>query len=134
MKIGCIYICPRCGIESLQRLLSPLAMPQLWMGLTESEMKVSKHLIGKEAKIHWVDPVSNHESLINLKEPAKKGRAALARWIERGVIDDITEGVVRLIIAETFSAGEEKPDEAIIGWIPEDLITKIEIGEYKDVE
>lgn len=96
-------------------------------------MRVPKHLIGKEVRLTWQDPMSDHDKLINLKD-ARKGRAALARWRERGVIDDITEGVVRFIQSETYPAGEEHPDEAIIGWIPEELITRIEVGEYKDVE
>ena len=97
-------------------------------------MKVKRDLIGKDVRIIWRDPVSDHEKLVSLKEPLKKGRAALATWIERGVIDDITEGVVRLLVAVTYSAGEDRPDEALVGWIPEELIDEIEIAEYKKVE
>ena len=86
-------------------------------------MKITKHFIGKEVRITWLDPCSQRVSL----ETAKKGKAALARWIERGVIDDVTDGVVRLIQSHAYSAGESAPDEAIIGWVPEDLIEACEI-------
>ena len=88
-------------------------------------MKITRHHIGKECRVTWVDPCSQRVSLEN----AKKGLAALAKWIERGVIDDVTEGVVRLIQSYAYSAGEKEPDEAIIGWIPEDLIISCEIME-----
>jgi len=86
-------------------------------------LKITRHHIGKEVRVTWVDPCSQRVAL----ETAKKGKAALAKWIERGVIDDVSDGVVRLIQSQAFSAGDAQPDEAIIGWIPEDLIETCEI-------
>ena len=97
-------------------------------------MKVTKAYLHKEVRITWLDPISNHEKLVNLSDPVRKGRAALAKWIERGIIDDITDGVIRVVQSQSFSPGEETPDEAIIGWIPEELIEEIEIGEFKKGE
>jgi hypothetical protein len=60
---------------------------------------------------------------------APKGLAALARWVERGVIDDITEGVVRIRMSEGFSLNEQGSmvlDEATFGWVPEELIDDCE--------
>jgi hypothetical protein len=83
-------------------------------------MKLPRSVIGKEVKLTWLDPVGSERVDI---EKALKGRAALASWVERGVIDDITEGVVRFRQSEATLAGQDKPDEAIFGWVPEDLIT-----------
>ena len=94
-------------------------------------MKVPKALIGKEVRITWVDPLSSDRQRL---ETARRGRSALSMWRERGIIDDITDGIVRFLQSEATSPGEEKPDEAIIGWVPEDLITRIEVGEYKELE
>lgn len=83
-------------------------------------MKIAKHLIGKVVCIVWEDPTGGGERLHI--EKARKGRAALARWREYGVIDDITDGVVRFRQSEATTAGDTEPDEAIFGWVPEDLI------------
>lgn len=83
-------------------------------------MKISRNYIGKVVCIVWEDPTGGGERLHI--EKAKKGRAALARWHEYGRIDDITEGVVRFRQSEATTAGEAEPDEAIFGWVPEELI------------
>ena len=77
----------------------------------------------KEVRITWLDPCSDRIML----DKVPVGRGALAKWIERGVIDDVTDGVVRFIQSYAFSPGHEEADEAIIGWITEDSIEKIEI-------
>jgi hypothetical protein len=86
-------------------------------------MRVPKHHVGKEVRITWRDPISTVERFELDKAP--KGTAALATWVERGVIDDITEGVVRFRMSEAYSEGVL--DEATFGWVPEDLIEKCEI-------
>ena len=82
-------------------------------------MRIARQLIGREVKLTWLDPVSSERVDI---EKALKGKAALASWVERGIIDDITEGVVRFRQSEATLAGQTNPDEAIFGWVPEDLI------------
>ena len=86
-------------------------------------MKIIKHHIGKEVRLTWLDPCSERVNF----DKARVGKAALAKWIERGVIDDVTDGVVRFIQSYAFSPGAEVPDEGIIGWVPEDLIESCEI-------
>lgn len=86
-------------------------------------MKITKHHIGKEVRITWLDPCSERRNL----EHAPVGKKALAKWIERGVIDDVTDGVVRFVQSQAFSPGADYPDEGIIGWVPEDLIESCEI-------
>jgi hypothetical protein len=94
-------------------------------------VKVPKSIIGKEVRITWIDPISSDR--IKMLD-ARRGRSALSTWRERGVIDDITDGVVRFLQSEATSPGEDRHDEAIMGWIPEELITRIEVGEFKEIE
>lgn len=87
-------------------------------------MKIGSKYLGKEVRITWRDPVSSERLDI---AKARKGRAALASWVERGIIDDITDGVVRFIQSEAISPGDTVADEAVFGWVPEELIEKCEI-------
>ncbi len=86
-------------------------------------MKITKHHIGKEVRITWRDPISSVERVE--PEKALRGTAALATWVERGVVDDVTEGVVRFRMSECFENG--KITEATYGYVPEDLIESCEI-------
>lgn len=87
-------------------------------------MKISKSYIGKAVKITWKDPTGCGER--ELIEKAKKGQAALAKWDEYGFVDDVSDGVVRIRHSVAYSAGESEPDEAIFGYIIEDLIMDIQ--------
>lgn len=92
-------------------------------------MKIPKSYIGKEVRLTWRDPITSERMDLS---KAPKGLAALATWRERGVIDDITEGVVRFVQSEAYSPGKNEPDEAIIGWVVEDLITDCQIMEVSN--
>lgn len=87
-------------------------------------MKIPKHYIGKEVRLTWLDPYSSERMKL---ADAPRGRLALARWIERGVIHDLTEGVVMFIQSQAYSPGEDRPDEGILGYIPEELIEECEV-------
>ena len=86
-------------------------------------MKVSKAFLGKVCQITWLDPISENER--NEIDKAPKGKAALAKWVEYGVIDDLSDGVVRFQHSVAFGPLDHRPDEALFGWIPEDLIETI---------
>ena len=86
-------------------------------------MKLARHLIGKEVRITWHDPISSVERFA--PEQAPKGLAALATWVERGIIDDLTEGVVRFRMSECCEGG--KITEATYGYVPEELIDSYEV-------
>lgn len=88
-------------------------------------MKVLKTYLGKICQITWRDPISENDRMEIDK--ALKGNAALARWVEYGVVDDITDGVVRFQHSLAYDPGENRPHEALFGWIPEDLIENIVI-------
>lgn len=89
-------------------------------------MKVNKSLVGKEIRVTWHDPAGKQR--VDWKE-VLVGRAALAKWIERGKVHDVSEGVLTIVQSEAWSAGETYPDEGSFGWIPEELIDQIEILE-----
>ena len=88
-------------------------------------MKVTRNYLNKICRITWLDPVSNND-----REPistAAKGSAALAKWVEYGMIDDLTDGVVRFRHSENYDPGESEVHEALFGWVQEELIVDIEI-------
>lgn len=86
-------------------------------------MKISKSLIGHEVKLTWKDPAGGRIDM----DKAQKGREALATWVEYGMIDDVTDGVVRFIQSKGYSSGRPDPDEGMFGWVPEELIEKCEL-------
>ena len=88
-------------------------------------MKLTKSLIGKEIRVTWHDHAGKHGDW----HEVRIGKAALAKWIERGKVHDVSEGVLTIVQSEAWSAGELEPDEGMFGWIPEELIDQIEIME-----
>ena len=79
--------------------------------------EVSK-FIGKIVAIRWKDP----SELIRNIDTAPKGRAGLATWVEWGLVDDVTEDVLRFRHGEVISAQQADPDEANFGYIHTVLI------------
>jgi len=57
--------------------------------MTEVEIRP---FIGKIVAVRWRDPTEDRQ-LIKL---APKGKDGLATWIEWGLVDDVTEDVVRI--------------------------------------
>ncbi len=88
-------------------------------------MKVPRSCIGKYVEFTWKDPNNRRVK----SAVARKGLAALATWRERGVIDDITEGVVRIAHSDAAGPSNPIPDEFVYSWVPEDLITSITVYE-----
>lgn len=86
-------------------------------------MKAGRHYLGRMCRITWQDPVSENDRVVVSK--AMKGNSALAKWIEYGVIDDLTDGVVRFRHSESFDPGDDEVHEALFGWVQEVLITEI---------
>lgn len=93
-------------------------------------MKVPRSYIGCMAMVTWEDPCGGGRHAIRT---APKGRAALSKWHEYGIIDDVSEGVVRLFHSECFNDRDSKEaDEAQISWIPEDLILDIKVYQQRE--
>lgn len=80
-----------------------------------------KKFIGKLVEVTWEDPCEERQYLVD----AHKGRKALAKWVEWGKIDDVTERVLRMRHGEGYSPTAHKPNEALYGWIDVGLITDI---------
>ncbi len=85
-----------------------------------------KKFLGKRVQLVWLDPRECRSDI----NTALKGQKALAKWVEYGVLDDLTEGVARLRHGEGYSPTEtgvmpEKPDEAMFGYVQAILITDI---------
>jgi len=86
-------------------------------------MKIPKHYIGKVVKLTWEDPRGGGERVDIVSAP--KGKAALAKWEEYGLVDDITDGVVRIRHSDAYSPGDKDPDEALFTWVVEDLVVSV---------
>lgn len=85
-------------------------------------MKIPRSAIGKIVEVTWEDPTAQATRMpVRL---APKGRAALSSWKEYGVIDDITEGVVRICHSlGTDPPGDKDPEpEIFFTVVVEDLI------------
>lgn len=87
-------------------------------------MRVSRSLIGKVIEVRWIDPREDHH---DSDRPALVGKAALAKWIEWGVVNDITDGVLRLMYSTTWIPDENKANAFHFTWIPVALIVDIRV-------
>lgn len=98
-------------------------------------MKVCRHYLGKHVEVVWRDPKWDRIVSRDRKDrnDIPKGVAALAQWREYGVIDDITEGIVRIVHSAGSDASRQAEfmgdDDFVITWVPEALIDKITVFE-----
>lgn len=91
-------------------------------------MRVGRQYLGKEVRVTWRDP---HQGDRIPLDSAPKGKAALATWTEWGRIDDLTDGIVRLVHSEAKNPPyESEPGvEVVPTYIPEELIEDIVVLE-----
>lgn len=85
-------------------------------------MRVPKALIGRYVEIKWHDPIGVQRAPI---DKAPKGLKGLATWLERGVLDDITEDVVRIVHSAGCEPGTGTIDEISYTLVPESLIIEV---------
>jgi len=96
-------------------------------------VKVSRGHLGKYVEITWRDPgaakVRSREFTSHADIP--KGWAALATWQERGILDDVTDGVARIVHSQGRDPGhvDDPADEFYITWVPEALIEAVKVFE-----
>lgn len=91
-------------------------------------MKVGRQYLGKYVEMVWRDPGEARVNHAELGEP--KGRGCLASWRERGVIVDVTDGIV--VVEHSHATGApllKQPDESVRTFVPEDLVESITIYE-----
>ncbi len=86
-------------------------------------MRVGRHYLGKYVEVVWMDP--NYDRVD--ADKILKGRAALATWKERGVIYDITDGIVLVAHSEAVNSGSTALDEIARTAIHEALIERITV-------
>ena len=93
-------------------------------------IKISKSLIGKSCRIRWRDPYRfSTDNEIEFRTQLE-GWNSMPVWTEYGVIDNITDDVVRVIISQAENSKRE--------WhgfvVPAVLIEDITILEQKNGE
>jgi hypothetical protein len=86
-------------------------------------MRVPRSIVGKVVEIIWRDPGTDRKPL----RDALKGSAALASWKEYGLVDDLTDGVVRVIHSAGYDPGETEIDEISYTVVPEALVEKVTV-------
>jgi hypothetical protein len=97
-------------------------------------VKVPRGAIGQMVEVIWRDPASSGKRVSVRRAP--KGMAALAVWKERGVIDDVTDGIARIVhsLAHDPPGDPEPEDEIMATWVPEALIESITIYDPRRME
>lgn len=91
-------------------------------------MKVGRSYIGKNVELVWVDPVSgSSEVRRDSHERLPVGLKALGRWFERGVIIDLTDGVVCIQHSFGQTSEADGDDTHTCTWVPEELVQNITI-------
>ena len=90
-------------------------------------MRIGQKYVGKMVEVQWMDPMFQR---CDIKD-SPTGRASLAAWKERGIIIDVSEGVVKIEHSAACHAGGniESPEEHAFTPIPEVLIERIRIFE-----
>ena len=85
-------------------------------------MKVPKSYVGSVVAVTWRDPVSMRRKELH---EAKVGMDALATWTEYGMLDDLTDGVLRICHSEGYDGNQDKRDEICYTAVWEVLVTNI---------
>lgn len=94
-------------------------------------MKIPKSYLGRYVEVTWRDPVGVQRAPI---DQAPKGLSGMAKWEERGIVDDVTEGVVRILHSTGYEPGHDKADEISYTLVPEDLIIAVRVFKEEEVQ
>lgn len=89
-------------------------------------VNVPRRMIGRYVEFTWRDP--NHARVDSKNyEALPRGREALAVWQERGVIDDITDGIVRVehSVGRRAKLIGDQGDDHVFSWVQEELIESL---------
>ena len=99
-------------------------------------MRVGKEYLNKYVEVSWRDPNEARVSA-NARDYSvlPKGRAALATWQERGVVTDLTEGVLRIEHSRAMHAPgiDGQSDEFVFTFVPEELVEAISVYKKEEV-
>lgn len=92
-------------------------------------MKVGKQYLGRYVELTWRDPGAARTVLHSYSE-RPRGVGCLATWRERGVIVDVTDGVVQIEHSHATGAPLlRQEDEVVCTYVPEDLVESITVYE-----
>lgn len=102
-------------------------------------MKLTRAHLGKVVEVIWRDPGTGHTKTRSAdRSDGARGQGALATWRERGVIDDLTDGVARIVHSEgqdaCYVSEDDRSLELSCTWVPEALIEKITVFEAVKLE
>ncbi len=86
-------------------------------------MNIPRRYIGKFVELQWADPRYYRSDI----KDSPKGRPALATWVERGVLLDITDNVVR--IEHSLAMTEGDADEHSFTAVHEALVERVTVYE-----
>ena len=97
-------------------------------------MKLPRTILGKVVEIVWRDPKWDRVKSHNPdRSDVPKGLQALARWREYGVVDDLTDGVARVVHSMGEGASRDPAatdaDEFVCTWVPEALVESYKVFE-----
>ena len=81
-------------------------------------MKIPRAYLSRIVEVTWMDPGYHRQEI----SKAVKGRAGWATWREYGIVDDITEGVVRIVHSAGRDPGAVEVDEIQYTLVPEELV------------
>lgn len=98
-------------------------------------MKITKAHLGRLAEVVWRDPCSAHvKSHLSDFSDVPAGLSVLATQRERGVIDNVTDGVIRIVhtIGTDSPVVPDPSTDLYVTWVPEALVESITI--YAPVE
>lgn len=90
-------------------------------------MRIGQKYVGKMVEVQWMDPMFQR---IEVRD-SPVGRASLATWRERGIVIDVSDGVVKIEHSSAcHAAGSiDSPEEHAFTPIPEVLIERIKVFE-----
>ena len=92
-------------------------------------MKIGRNYLGKYVEMVWRDP---GEARISVSEfgDSPKGKGCLATWKERGILLDITDGIVKIEHSHATGAPLlRQVDESVCTFVPEDLVESLVVFE-----
>ncbi len=83
-------------------------------------MKVPRKLLGQYVEVEWLDPT---QCTVAISEMIK-GRGQLGIWRERGILIDMTDGILIIEHSHCKTTDDEKIHAT---WVPEELVSRIKI-------
>jgi len=91
-------------------------------------MRINRAWLNRLVEITWLDP---NERAVEIHtrdgSDTPRGMGALIKRRERGILDDYTDGVLRVCHWDAFDQDGEHVDEAKYTWLHEALVTKVTV-------